>query len=125
MEHNTRQRQAIISCLRESAGPLSPREILEYSRETAGRMGIATVYRNLRRLVLKGIVREQHFPGEGTRYEMTSLGHHHHFYCRQCRRVYCIEGCPADFQAKLPCGFVLEEHEVLLYGTCQDCTQAS
>lgn len=121
MKHNTRQRQAIVNCLNMADGPMSPHEVHEQAVRFVDGLGIATVYRNLRLLVREGKVRELTFPGENSRYELAGLGHHHHFLCRGCDRVFCVKGCPGGFNEMIPNGFVLEEHEIVLYGKCEAC----
>lgn len=121
MKHNTRQRQAIVNCLNMADGPMSPQEVHEQSLKLVTGIGIATIYRNLKLLVTEGKVRELTFPGENSRFELVGLGHHHHFLCRVCDRVFCIKGCPGDFNNMIPNGFVLEEHEIVLYGKCENC----
>ncbi len=121
MKHKTRQRQAIIQCLGNADGPMSPQEVQAEAEKLVAGLGIATVYRNLKMLASSGKVRELVFPGEGSRYELAGLDHHHHFFCRDCDRVFCIEGCPGGFNAMIPKGFALEEHEIVLYGKCDEC----
>ncbi|WP_045211435.1 Fur family transcriptional regulator [Desulfonatronovibrio magnus] len=123
MKHKTRQRDAIVKCIRQSKGPMSPQEILSKAKEEVSGLGIATVYRNLRELKKEGFVREFVMPGQGARYEKSdpSLHHHHHFCCRKCDRVFCVDGCPGEFNTMVPNGFILEDHEIVLYGRCSDC----
>ncbi len=121
MKHKTRQRQAIANCLDKADGPMSPQEVYEQAEKIVTGLGIATVYRNLKLLVSEGKAKELAFPGEGSRYEPTGLGHHHHFLCRGCDRVFCVHGCPGGFNSMIPSGFALEEHEIVLYGKCQEC----
>ncbi len=121
MKHSTRQRYAILESLRAAPGPMSPKEILEASRKQVPGLGIATVYRNLKLLVQEGVVRELVLPEPGTRYELSGLKHHHHFQCRGCDRVFCLDGCPGEIEALTPEGFDLEEHEIVLYGRCSGC----
>lgn len=84
-------------------------------------LGIATVYRNIRALEEQGWIVPVELPGEPPRYEVAGKAHHHHFHCRACDRVYEVPDCPADFTDITPSGFVLEEHEFVLYGRCADC----
>ncbi len=123
MKHQTRQRAAIIHCLRFASGPLNPKEILGLARQEVSGLGLATVYRNLKLLNHEGLVHELSMPGEGARYELAGLSHHHHFYCRGCARLFCVEGCPDKLQDLPPTSFVLEEHEIMLYGLCANCSQ--
>lgn len=121
-KRNTRQRQAILSALTQADRPLGPGEILDLSQQLVPRLGIATVYRNVRELVESGRVRVVLLPGSPDRYELAGKQHHHHFLCRQCDRVFELEDCTDDFDKVTPYGFHLERHEVTLYGLCAGCS---
>lgn len=121
MERETRQRKAIRRAFREAGHPLSPQELLEAARAHVDGLGIATVYRNLRKLQEKGEIEPVELPGEPARYEVAGKGHHHHFHCRDCDRVYEVEGCPGNLRDITPDGFRLEHHEFVLYGLCETC----
>ncbi|MEJ2084195.1 MAG: transcriptional repressor [Acidobacteriota bacterium] len=122
---NTRQRTAILEALTESDRPLAPPEILELARQSVPRLGIATVYRNVRELVEACRVRVVQLPGSLDRYEMAGKDHHHHFHCRGCDRVFELDDCTHDFSAATPRGFHLERHEVTLVGLCPICSDSS
>lgn len=122
MERDTRQRQAIWEALEQEQRPLAPAEVLQLAKRTLPRLGIATVYRTLKALVEEGRLVVVDLPGEPQRYELAGLGHHHHFHCRECDRVFDVPGCGMHEQpAKLPMGFKVEEHEVWLTGLCDTC----
>jgi len=87
-------------------------------------LGIATVYRNLRTLQDSGWLEAVELPGEPARYEVAGKGHHHHFHCRDCDRVYEVDGCPGNLDEVTPQGFQLENHEFVLYGLCDTCVAA-
>ena len=53
----TSQRSAIVRVIREAHGPLRPLEILNLASPIVPSLGIATVYRQLRRLQDAGEVR--------------------------------------------------------------------
>ncbi len=120
-ERNTKQRQAIRDVLDEAARPLSPKEILESAQDRVSGMGLATVYRTLKLLADEGLVTAVEIPGEPPRYEPGGKGHHHHFYCRKCAKVYEVEDCPGNFAKVTPAGFKLEGHELVLFGVCAAC----
>jgi Fur family ferric uptake transcriptional regulator len=122
-ERQTRQRQAIRDAIDAAGVPLSPREILDAAQSRVTGIGMATVYRTLKLLADAGIVQAVDIPGESPRYEMAGKGHHHHFYCRACGKVFEVEGCPGDFSALTPPKFKLEGHELVLFGTCGDCSK--
>ncbi len=84
-------------------------------------LGIATVYRFINTFVEKGIL----VPiviGGATRYESADKNHHHHFYCRQCDRVFCLDDCPLSGSRLAPRGFMVEDHELVVNGFCKACS---
>ena len=62
-------------------------------------------------------------PGEVARYEIARRGHHHHFRCDVCQRVFDVHECPGDLAGLAPPGFSVARHEITLYGRCSDCNQ--
>lgn len=124
MERKTRQRDAIRQVFEAVPRPLAPCEVLEAGRSTVTGLGIATVYRTINALVESGWLVPVELPGEAPRYERSGAEHHHHFQCRQCAKVFEIEGCPGNFATLAPPGFQLESHEIVLYGRCAQCAVA-
>ena len=124
MERSTRQRQVIERALARTARPLSPQELLAEAQQDLPRLGIATVYRALRDGQDGGSIRPVEVPGGATRYELSSHGHHHHFHCTACGRVFEVEGCPGDLANLAPKGFAVTGHEILLSGICRECLVA-
>jgi len=122
MERNTRQRDAIRQAIEEAGRPLSIQEIHAAASRRVRGLGIATVYRALKNLQLEGELLAVELPAEPARYELAGKGHHHHFRCRSCDRVYDVEGCVSQLRALVPRNFRLEGHEVTLYGRCASCT---
>ena len=121
MERDTQQRRAIRAAFEEAARPLSPQEVLDIAKRRSPGLGIATVYRTIKSLAEIGLLTQVDLPGETPRFETTGKTHHHHFHCRQCDRVYELEGCPEGLARMTPVGFALEAHEVVLYGRCASC----
>lgn len=121
MERSTRQRTAIRDAIAVAGRPLLPQEVLDAAQSQVPGLGIATVYRNLKALALDGELRSVELPGENPRYELVGHGHHHHFQCNQCQRVFDVYACPGDLGRLAPQGFTVEDHELTLYGKCGDC----
>lgn len=120
-ERKTNQREAIRRVFEAARRPLSPQEAHGAACRRVPGLGIATVYRTVKRLLDQGYLIPVDIPGEPPRYEIAGKRHHHHFYCRGCRRVFEVEGCPGELNSLTPKGFRLEGHEVVLYGHCLDC----
>jgi Fur family transcriptional regulator, ferric uptake regulator len=121
MQRDTKQRRAIREALERAGLPLSPKEVLDLAKPTVPGLGIATVYRNLKALLEEEWLVAVELPGEPPRYEIAGKGHHHHFHCRECDRVFDVKECPGNLQAVTPKGFRLERHEFVLYGLCPAC----
>lgn len=121
MTRRTPQRRAIEDAFRGAGRPLSTEECHARARREVAGLGIATVYRNVRRLVDEGWLRVVELPGSPDRYEVAGKHHHHHFHCRACDGVFEVEECPGGFTGMAPGGFRVEDHEVILYGLCDGC----
>jgi Fur family ferric uptake transcriptional regulator len=119
-KRQTRQRSAIRQAIAEAGRPLTVHEILAAASSRLPGLGMATVYRTLKSLVDEGALRDVQVPASAVRYEPSGLAHHHHFLCRDCDRVYEMEGC-VDLRHLTPPGFIMDGHEVLLLGRCARC----
>lgn len=120
-ERSTRQRKAIEEALTRADRPLTPEELLEQARVTVPNMGIATVYRAIKDMRGTADVVAVEVPGHPTCYESAHRGHHHHFHCRGCQRVFEVEACAHGINAMAPAGFRIEDHEIVLRGLCAAC----
>ena len=121
MERKTRQYQAILDVMVAVRRPLLAQEILALASESVPRLSLATVYRNIKTLQDDGGIKAVVLPGQNPRYELAGRSHHHHFQCRQCERVFEIKACPGNLDRLAPSGFMVEDHEIVLYGRCGDC----
>lgn len=115
--------KALQELLQNSEGPMSADEI----RESLGHrsIGMATVYRLLKRGVEDGQYHEVTFPDGPSRFEIKDLPHHHHFICLECDKAFDIEGCTKQVLNLAPKGFQVEEHDIILRGRCPECPKAS
>lgn len=125
MERSTRQREAIRDALSEAGRPLTPQELLQTAQAQVPGLGMATVYRNLKAMVATGALATVQLPGQAPRYEMAGQGHHHHFQCTACERVFEVQGCPGNLNHLAPQGFEVIGHELTLFGHCGECRQAA
>lgn len=124
MQRDTSQRRAIRRALEDAGRPLGALEVLEASKGDAPGLGIATVYRNIKALLEAEEISEVALPGEPPRYEAAGKGHHHHFRCERCEKVYELGGaCLPDLKNALPRGFRVTSHEVLVHGVCAACAR--
>jgi len=123
-QRHTRQRDAILQAIAEAKGPVSIQQILVRAQAAlGGSMGIATVYRTLNLLQESKRIQTVILPDGQTCYERSGLGHHDHFQCKRCRNVYDLEVCPLHLASGtiIPGGYMVEDHEMTLYGLCPAC----
>jgi Fur family ferric uptake transcriptional regulator len=119
----TRQLRIIQDVLSRAGRPVSVNEILDAAQTQADGLGIATVYRTVKALVEQGAVVAVDLPGETPRYELSGKDHHHHFHCDACRGFFELDGCLPGVEHLAGPGFIVRSHEVVLYGTCADCSR--
>jgi len=125
-QRNTRPRAAIIAILAKALGPLTVPEIHAQAQDedTGAKIGIATVYRTLNLLVENKMAQAVMLPTGETRYEAAGhKGHHDHFQCVNCTRVYDIDTCLLGLPSGvvIPGGYRVQGHELTLTGLCPAC----
>lgn len=118
---NTRQLRAIHEVLNHTDRPISIEEIHRAAQAREEGLGVATVYRTIKALVEDGTVVAVDLPGAGVRFELSGKGHHHHFQCNACGRVFETKACPGNLRRLVPRRFQLTGHELVLYGRCAEC----
>ena len=121
MQRKTTQRTAIEQVFLSEDRPLGIDEILRLGRARVESLNQAMVYRNLKLLLDRGWLTQINHPAMGTLYERSGKAHHHHFHCHGCNRVFELPGCTLNQQLAAPEGFVVEDHEVFLFGICPSC----
>ena len=117
-QHNIKK--SILLLLSKTKGPLTAGEIL-----TIIPANKTTIYRSLYSLMSEGAVAELEFGDRTKRYEISSLGHHHHLICTNCKKVEEVEmedkfeTQEKDLEAKT--GFKSVKHDLEFYGLCSNC----
>jgi Fur family ferric uptake transcriptional regulator len=122
-QRQTRQRDAILQVLHAANGPLPVPEIHSRAQQVGGKIGIATVYRTLKLLLENAQIQAVRLPSGETCYQGEPHAHHDHFQCRNCNQVFDLDACPLRLKTGtvLQGGFVVEDHQMLLYGLCPNC----
>jgi Fur family ferric uptake transcriptional regulator len=102
-------------------------EIAGQVRAALGSVSTQAVYDVLRACVTAGLVRRIEPAGASALYETRTGDNHHHLVCRVCRRVAdidCVVGaapCLEPSEHRDFAGFVIDEAEVVFWGTCGSC----
>lgn len=96
-------------------------------RAELGAISRQAVYDALGVLTDKGIIRRIQPAGSPARYEDRVGDNHHHLICRSCGRtedVDCAVGDTPCLTAADDAGFLIDEAEVIYWGTCPSCLEA-
>ena len=122
---NARQK-VLMAALKACGDELSGQQ-LHRSLKQEDAMGLATVYRNLRQLQQRGLVRCRHLPNGEALYAPVERDRHH-LTCVDCGKTRPLEHCPID-GLKVPAeskrDFDLLFHTLEFFGLCHDCRQRS
>ncbi len=123
-------RQAVIDLLQQQPCALSAFEIEDRLRDGDRRVARASVYRVLDELEKLKLVQRIEV-GQGiTRYEAhhpDGHHHHHHLVCDTCGQVIPFEDEGLEraiHKVADRVTFHVSEHEIVLHGTCADCSTA-
>lgn len=126
----TTQRTLVLSVLLANPDKhFTAEEILEMVKSSYPGIGLATVYRTIQLLSEHQLVDRISLDDGFVRYEIGNLEHaerhhHHHLICRRCGKVLSFrDDLLEELEAKILCtaGFYTVDHEVKLYGYCQEC----
>ena len=123
----TRPRLAVLKVLAEHPHVDTDAVITRVRRELPG-VSHQAVYDVLRALTDAGLIRRIQPAGATARYESRVGDNHHHVVCRSCGAiadVECAVGHAPCLTASNDRGFVIDEAEVVYWGTCPDCAAAS
>jgi Fe2+ or Zn2+ uptake regulation protein len=120
----TAPRQAVLGMLGEH--PHSTAEAVAAAvRVRLGSVSTQAVYDVLAACVDAGLVRRIEPAGSAARYETRTGDNHHHVVCRSCGAtadVDCVVGeAPCLHPSTTTEGFVVDEAEVVFWGTCPAC----
>jgi len=122
----TRPRVAVLTAVH--AHPHADTDsIIRAVREDLPDVSHQAVYDSLSTLTSAGLVRRIQPSGSVARYESRVGDNHHHVVCRSCGTIADVD-CAVD---ETPCltasddhGYLIDEAEVVYWGTCPQCTTA-
>ena len=98
------------------------------TRRRLGSLSTQAVYNNLHALDRAGLLRRIEPAGGPARYETRVGDNHHHVVCRHCAAtsdVDCAVGLAPCLEASDTSGFSIDEAEVVFWGTCPACREAT
>jgi Fur family transcriptional regulator, stress-responsive regulator len=120
----TRPRVAVLAAVHED--PHADTDaIIRASRRALPSVSHQAVYDVLRTLSEAGLVRRIQPAGATARYEARVDDNHHHVVCRSCGAIAdvdCVVGHAPCLTASDDLGFLVDEAEVVFWGSCPTCT---
>jgi Fur family transcriptional regulator, stress-responsive regulator len=119
----TRPRLAVLTALRDHPH-VDTHSLITLVRGDHPTVSHQAIYDVLRALTDAGLVRRIQPAGATARYESRVGDNHHHVVCRSCGAIAdvdCAVGHAPCLTASDDHGFVVDEAEVVYWGTCPDC----
>jgi Fur family transcriptional regulator, ferric uptake regulator len=126
-QRNTRPRQIIAERLIEfakSGTDFTIYGLWQELRTVEPRLGRATVFRWIEKLVTMGILERVEFADGMHHYHVGGETHHHYLTCTHCRRVVELDVClPVDQFQEISnqTEFTIEGHTLTIFGRCKEC----
>ena len=120
----TRQKlilEELENCLEEKSGQQLHRTLTEANFN----IGLTTVYRHLRALQQKGLVRCRNLPTGEALYSLVNRDQHH-LTCVDCGKTFVLNTCPIkniDLSNAQKRNFQLLFHTLEFFGFCENCQQ--
>ena len=132
MQYKTKNRDALIAYLQTREGEhVTVNEIHDHFRAVGSSMGVATIYRNLEKMVADGQMRKYVVDsGSAACFEYIGAQHGHarfiHCKCEKCGRILHIDRGEIEEMARLleeRSGFRIDNVQTVLYGICGECRE--
>lgn len=126
-QRNTRPRKLIADRLIELAGKgedFTTDDLWQELRQSEPKIGRATVFRSVEKLVELGLLDRIEFADGTHHYRVCGGTHHHHLTCTQCHRVIEVDLCLPDNALQAisnQTNFAIEGHSLSLFGRCEMC----
>lgn len=121
----TKTRTTLLDIFTEQMHPVSVAELLQKLSERNQVVNKTTVYRELEFLLEQKFVQEVQWQERQKRYELTSLGHHHHLICTQCESISDIplenELLNIEQNITRKKNFRVTSHALEFFGICASC----
>jgi Fe2+ or Zn2+ uptake regulation protein len=119
----TLQREVLFRLIKEE-GHIDADELYRKAKAVYPKIGLATVYRNLKLFRDLGLIKEVKFDEPHSHYEFLKGSEHHHFVCRKCGALIEFDASLLkSFKEKLEerYGLKVEGMDVQVKGLCNSC----
>lgn len=122
MLKNTKTRELIKALLDSSNSPLSAYDIFDALKSQG--VTLSSIYRTLDTFYKNSIISKEITTDGVSLYSIPKEEHSHFLECKNCHKVIELNYCPyhkVNAQIKAKHHFVVDEHNVVIYGLCPDC----
>lgn len=122
MLKNTKTRQQIKALLENSHNPLSAYDIFEKLKNN--NITLSSIYRTMDTFYKHNIVNKETTSDGLSRYSILKENHTHVLECKNCHTKIELDFCPyhrVNSQIKSKHHFLVDEHNVVIYGLCKNC----
>jgi len=123
MIKRTRQKEAILSVLRNTTSHPTADWVYTEVRKEIPNISLGTVYRNLRLLRQSGEISEIDLGSTFSRFDGRPENHYH-FRCERCGRVFDVDepvNTELDKKVARETGFKISYHRLEFRGLCREC----
>jgi Fur family ferric uptake transcriptional regulator len=117
------RQQMLLEQLKLADRELSGQDLHALLRQSSQAMGLATVYRHLRQLQQRGLIRCRHLPSGEALFAPVERDEHH-LTCVDCGTTLVLEHCPmhnVQLHGDQAEGFQLLFHTLEFFGLCRSC----
>ena len=122
MLKKTKTRELVKTLLTNSPIPLSASEIYENLKEE--NITLSSIYRTLDTFYSNNLISKELSSDGVNKYAIKKNIHSHLLECKTCHKTTPLDYCPyhtANKKIKNLKNFVVDEHNLIIYGTCKDC----
>ncbi len=121
----SRQREIIFDTLRRHAVHPTAERLYNIIKgeQPDSNIGIATVYRNLRRMANSGSIKKISGLEEAEHFDHNTHTHYH-FLCKKCNKVFDIDAKVAPEiieNTQKETEFIIDSYDIVFHGICKDC----
>jgi Fur family ferric uptake transcriptional regulator len=124
---SSRQRELVLETVRSTFEHPTAEWIYKTVRKRLPRVGLGTIYRNLKALVEEGLIREVRRADEAVRYD-GNTGEHYHISCISCGRVSDLPVSvdrAIERRAHEATNYAIVGHAIEVQGVCPGCQHAA
>lgn len=122
---NTKQKQIILSILKEANRPMSINEIYTKVVLSIPKIAKSTIYRNIDALLDQNLIDKYHLNDNEIFYRIkaNSQEHKHFVICSDCKKIFDLPSCPIHEleNAMEEEGFIIKDHQIQISGICKEC----